>query len=56
MMPHGSQVDPAERWKIVMYVQQLQKGETGTSVDSEAQNGNAETTAPVESANNTPNN
>ena len=27
MMPHGSQVNPTERWKIVMYVQQLQKGE-----------------------------
>ncbi|MBJ6116926.1 cytochrome c [Pontibacter sp. BT310] len=33
MMPHGSQVDPNERWKIVMYVQQLQKGETGTTVE-----------------------
>lgn len=28
MMPHGSQVNPEERWKIVMYVQQLQKGIT----------------------------
>ncbi|MHA6249003.1 c-type cytochrome [Pontibacter sp. CAU 1760] len=27
MMPYGSQVNPTERWKIVMYVQQLQKGE-----------------------------
>ena len=36
MMPHGSQVSPTERWKIVMYVQQLQKGETGTSVDADA--------------------
>ncbi|GAA4443765.1 cytochrome c [Pontibacter saemangeumensis] len=26
MMPYGSQVNPTERWKIVMYVQQLQKG------------------------------
>ncbi|WP_439879944.1 c-type cytochrome [Pontibacter sp. MBLB2868] len=34
MMPHGSQVNPTERWKIVMYVQQLQKGETGTSVEA----------------------
>lgn len=25
MWPHGSQVDPEERWKIVHYVQQLQK-------------------------------
>lgn len=28
MMPHGSQVDPTERWKIVMYVHELQKGNT----------------------------
>lgn len=27
MLAHGSQVNPTERWKIVMYVQQLQKGE-----------------------------
>lgn len=27
MLPHGSQVNPTERWKIVMYVQQLQSGE-----------------------------
>ncbi|MCE7062816.1 cytochrome c [Dyadobacter sp. CY343] len=26
MWPHGSQIDPAERWKIVHYVQKLQKG------------------------------
>lgn len=25
MWPHGSQIDPAERWKIVHYVQTLQK-------------------------------
>ncbi|TPE42570.1 c-type cytochrome [Pontibacter mangrovi] len=36
MMPHGSQVNPEERWKIVMYVQQLQKGETGTAVSTDA--------------------
>lgn len=30
MMPYGSQVNPTERWQIVMYVQQLQKGESGT--------------------------
>ena len=53
MMPHGSQVDPTERWKIVMYVQQLQKGETGTTVDSEGQTGEAETATP---ATDTPNN
>ena len=26
MWPHGSQVNPEERWKIVRYVQKLQKG------------------------------
>ncbi|KAA9338266.1 cytochrome c [Hymenobacter busanensis] len=26
MMPHGSQVNPEERWKIAMYVRVLQKG------------------------------
>ncbi|MFC6997897.1 c-type cytochrome [Rufibacter roseus] len=26
MMPHGTQVNPEERWKIAMYVRQLQKG------------------------------
>ncbi|OKL39463.1 c-type cytochrome [Pontibacter flavimaris] len=36
MLPHGSQVNPEERWKIVMYVQQLQKGETGTAVSDDA--------------------
>lgn len=30
MMPYGSQVNPTERWQIVMYVQQLQQGEGGT--------------------------
>jgi mono/diheme cytochrome c family protein len=27
MMPHGSQVNPEERWKIAMYVRVLQRGE-----------------------------
>lgn len=27
MMPHGSQVNPEERWKIAMYVHVLQRGE-----------------------------
>ncbi|MCC9138296.1 c-type cytochrome [Pontibacter silvestris] len=40
MMPHGSQVNPTERWKIVMYVQQLQKGETGTAVATDEQTEN----------------
>ncbi len=26
MMPHGSQVNPEERWKIAMYVRALQRG------------------------------
>ncbi|WP_345600388.1 hypothetical protein, partial [Thermocatellispora tengchongensis] len=26
MMPHGSQVNPEERWKIAMYVRALQLG------------------------------
>jgi len=70
MMPHGSQVDPTERWKIVMYVQQLQKGitevgapettETNTGEEAE-QNAAGEPTAvnPVtgsDSVSNTPNN
>ncbi|PRY04953.1 cbb3-type cytochrome c oxidase subunit III [Pontibacter ummariensis] len=40
MMPHGSQVDPTERWKIVMYVQLLQQGSTEIPViaGSEAEN------------------
>lgn len=44
MMPHGSQVNPTERWKIVMYVQQLQKGTTDTGAPSDttvAENGSA---------------
>ena len=49
MMPHGSQVNPTERWKIVMYVQQLQKGitDTGAPADTTAENGTA-----AEAANN----
>ncbi|GAB3829858.1 hypothetical protein GCM10028895_45200 [Pontibacter rugosus] len=35
MMPHGSQVNPTERWKIVMYVQQLQTGEVATAVETD---------------------
>ncbi|QHL87100.1 c-type cytochrome [Nibribacter ruber] len=34
MMPHGTQVNPEERWKIAMYVKQLQKGIT--EVEGEA--------------------
>lgn len=51
MMPHGSQVDPTERWKIVMYVQQLQKGETnvpGASAESaDTATGESTTNNPV---------
>lgn len=39
MMPHGSQVNPNERWKIVMYVQQLQRGEGGAVTATEEQAG-----------------
>ncbi|WP_192821483.1 cytochrome c [Rufibacter sp. LB8] len=35
MMPHGTQVNPEERWKIAMYVQRLQKGETEIAGDSQ---------------------
>jgi mono/diheme cytochrome c family protein len=28
MWPHGSQINPEDRWKIVLYVQKLQKGES----------------------------
>jgi mono/diheme cytochrome c family protein len=49
MMPHGSQVNPTERWKIVMYVQQLQKGEVGAGAGTEEAQEAAEpgTEAPV---------
>jgi mono/diheme cytochrome c family protein len=57
MMPYGSQVNPTERWKIVMYVQQLQKGEGAEVVtDEQAENeagGEAITDNPVTG---TPNN
>ncbi|MEJ8803960.1 c-type cytochrome [Pontibacter sp. H249] len=46
MMPHGSQVDPTERWKIVMYVQQLQKGITDTGAPADT-TGTENGTAPV---------
>ncbi len=37
MMPHGSQVNPTERWKIVMYVQQLQGGGAPAPAAEEAE-------------------
>jgi mono/diheme cytochrome c family protein len=52
MMPHGSQVNPTERWKIVLYVQQLQKGiveaevSAGENTENEA-GGEAITDNPV---------
>ena len=33
MMPHGSQVNPEERWKIAMYVRVLQRGEGADGLD-----------------------
>lgn len=43
MMPYGSQLNPTERWQVVMYVEQLQKGEgagatipVGEDVENEA--------------------
>jgi mono/diheme cytochrome c family protein len=36
MMPHGSQVNPDERWKITMYVQQLQKGDAAPAAEEAA--------------------
>ena len=37
MMPHGSQVNPEERWKIVMYVQQLQTGQAAAPAPTEGE-------------------
>lgn len=33
MMPHGSQVNPQERWKIAMYVRVLQRGKGPDGLD-----------------------
>ncbi|RDV13134.1 cytochrome c [Pontibacter diazotrophicus] len=63
MMPYGSQLNPMERWQVVMYVQQLQQGEGATVVtDEETENeagGNPDTDNPVTGdapANDTPQN
>jgi mono/diheme cytochrome c family protein len=56
MMPHGSQVNPEERWKIVMYVQQLQKGEAGAGAGSEEAEEAAETGTEAPVTGTTPNN
>lgn len=36
MWPHGSQVNPAERWKIVHYIKSKMHGETGEATEEEA--------------------
>ncbi|PVY41661.1 c-type cytochrome [Pontibacter virosus] len=47
MLPHGSQVNPTERWKIVMYVQQLQGGEVPAPAADEAENTEDSGTTPT---------
>jgi cytochrome c5 len=54
MMPHGSQVNPEERWKIAMYVRVLQKGKGPDGMSEMAQSDlepsqktNPENTAPL---------
>lgn len=60
MMPHGSQVNPEERWKIAMYVHVLQRGEgpdalskliatgpTDTATSDSTETKDATNTAPV---------
>ncbi|WP_216680299.1 c-type cytochrome [Hymenobacter siberiensis] len=60
MMPHGSQVNPEERWKIAMYVHVLQlgegpdalsklisKGPTNTTTSDSTETKDATNTAPV---------
>ncbi|MFC6225584.1 c-type cytochrome [Hymenobacter artigasi] len=60
MMPHGSQVNPEERWKIAMYVRVLQRGEgpdalsklvakgpTNTTTSDSTETKDATNTAPV---------
>jgi mono/diheme cytochrome c family protein len=34
MMPHNTQVNPEERWKIAMYVKQVLQGEAGAPAES----------------------
>ena len=36
MGPHASQINPTERWKIVMYVHEFQKGGSAAVADSSA--------------------
>ncbi|WP_048921039.1 c-type cytochrome [Rufibacter radiotolerans] len=47
MMPHGTQVNPQERWKIAMYVQQLQKGVTDTEAGDAKDTGSQTSDAPA---------
>ncbi|WP_207435871.1 c-type cytochrome [Sabulibacter ruber] len=46
MMPHGTQVNPEERWRIAMYVRQLQKGITDASGADVSDTGSTSTDAP----------
>jgi mono/diheme cytochrome c family protein len=43
MMPHGSQVNPEERWKIAMYVRVLQRGEGPDGLSKLVAGGHAST-------------
>ncbi|WP_187261772.1 c-type cytochrome [Pontibacter beigongshangensis] len=56
MRPHDTQVNPTERWKIVMFVQQLQKGETGVTVADEQAQQEANEATPENSATGTTSN
>lgn len=46
MMPHGTQVNPEERWKISMYVKMLQKGQVDVGSGDTADAGSQSTDAP----------
>lgn len=64
MMPHGSQVNPEERWKIAMYVRMLQQGNgpdgmtdflksagvTNAAVADSSQTTDSQTQSPVQEA------
>jgi mono/diheme cytochrome c family protein len=39
MMPYGSMVNPEERWKIALYVRQIQSGDPAAPVDAQVQPG-----------------
>ena len=44
MMPHNTQVNPEERWKIAMYVKQVIQGEAGAPAESVDEAGGADKT------------